>query len=113
MEGDLAHGCMTLPIRLGVERAARFIAPFFWLPWLLIPIGAWLPDPFGAGPVLTGNRTLLSLLGLILCGWGAWTARLILRDPAALARSENHPSWTHMYLMMMFGQVGFAIAYLA
>jgi chlorophyll/bacteriochlorophyll a synthase len=113
MEGDLAHGCMTLPIRLGVERAARFIAPFFCLPWLLIPLGAWLPDPFGEGPVLTGDPALLSLLGLALFAWGVWTARLILRDPAALARSENHPSWTHMYLMMMFAQIGFAIAYLA
>jgi len=113
MEGDAAHGCLTLPIRLGVEKAARFVAPFFCLPWLLIPIGVWLPDPFGSGPVLTGDRTLLTLLGLALAGWGAWTARLILRDPAALARSENHPSWTHMYLMMMFAQVGFAIAYLA
>ncbi len=113
MEGDAAHGCVTLPIRLGVERAARIIAPFFCLPWLLIPLGAWLPDPFGAGPILTGDRTLLSLLGLALLGWGGFTARLILRDPAALARSENHPSWTHMYLMMMFAQIGFAIAYLA
>jgi 4-hydroxybenzoate polyprenyltransferase len=113
MEGDAAHGCMTLPIRLGVERAARFIAPFFVLPWLLIPIGAFLPDPFGGGPVLTGDRLFLALLGGVLCAWGAWTARLILRDPQALARSENHPSWTHMYLMMMFAQVGFAVAYLA
>lgn len=113
MEGDAAHGCMTLPIRLGVERAARFIAPFFVLPWLLIPIGAFLPDPFGTGPILTGDRLLLTLLGVVLCGWGAWTARLILRDPQALARSENHPSWTHMYLMMMLAQVGFALAYLA
>ena len=113
MEGDAAHGCVTLPIRLGVENAARFIAPFFCLPWLLIPVGAWLPDPFGPGPILTGDRTLLTLLGLALSVWGGWTARLILRDPAALARSENHPSWTHMYLMMMFAQVGFAIAYLA
>jgi len=113
MEGDAAHGCVTLPIRLGVERAARFIAPFFYLPWLLIPLGAWLPDPLGPGPILTGDRTLLTLLGLGLCCWGAWTARLILRDPGALARSENHPSWTHMYLMMMVAQIGFAVAYLA
>ena len=31
--------------------------------------------------------------------------------PAALAEVENHPSWTHMYLMMMVAQVGFAVAY--
>jgi 4-hydroxybenzoate polyprenyltransferase len=113
MAGDAAHGCRTLPIRHGVERAARMIAPYFSLPWLLIPAGAYLPDPFGGGPILTGNPTLLTALGLALAAWGAWTARLILRDPRSLAETENHPSWTHMYLMMMFAQVGFAVAYLA
>ena len=113
MEGDAAHGCRTLPIRHGVERAARLIAPFFVLPWLLIPLGAVLPDPFGPGPILTGDPILLATLGLILAAWGGWTVRIILKDPAALARSENHPSWTHMYLMMMFAQIGFACAYLA
>lgn len=113
MDGDAAHGCVTLPIRLGVDRAARFIAPFFTLPWLLIPLGARLRDPFGGGPILTGNPILLTILGLVLAVWGAWTARLILVNPAALAESENHPSWTHMYLMMMVAQIGFAVAYLA
>ena len=113
MEGDAAHGCRTLPIRWGVAPAARFIAPFFVLPWLLVPLGTALPDPFGSGRLLSGNPWLLAPLGLILAAWGAWTARLILRDPASLASKENHPSWTHMYMMMMFAQVGFAIAYLA
>jgi hypothetical protein len=36
---------------------------------------------------------------------------LLLRDPASLTETENHPSWRHMYLMMMFAQVGFALAY--
>jgi 4-hydroxybenzoate polyprenyltransferase len=112
MEGDAAHGCRTLPIRHGVAVAARFIAPFFVLPWLLIPLGAWLPDPFGEGTILTGDPLLLAILGGILAVWGAYTARLILKDPGSLADSENHPSWTHMYLMMIFAQVGFAIAYL-
>ena len=113
MEGDAAHGCNTLPIRHGVEASARIIAPFFVLPWLLIPLGAWLPDPFDGGRILTGDPVLLTILGPLLAGWGAWTARLILRDPGALARTENHPSWTHMYLMMLFAQVGLAVAYLA
>jgi 4-hydroxybenzoate polyprenyltransferase len=112
MEGDAAHGCRTLPIRWGVVLAARFIAPFFVLPWLLIPLGAILPNPFEGGHLLTGDPLLLTILGFGLAGWGAWTARLILRDPGSLASSENHPSWTHMYLIMMCAQVGFAIAYL-
>ena len=32
--------------------------------------------------------------------------------PEELARRENHPSWTHMYWMMMVAQCGFALAYL-
>ena len=56
MEGDAAHGCRTLPIPLGVTRAARFIAPFFVLPWLLIPLGAFLPNPLEGGRLLTGDR---------------------------------------------------------
>lgn len=111
MEGDREHGCITLPIRFGVRRAAWMIAPFFVLPWLLIPLFAWMRAP-GGGPLLSGNRTLLTALGVGLAIWGAWAARLLVRDPDELARTENHPAWTHMYLLMMAAQVGFALAYL-
>ncbi len=112
MEGDRAHGCITLPIRFGVERAAKIIAPFFVLPWLVIPLFAWLPDPDrSAATLLTGNRTFLTLLGVCLAAWGAWAVRLLLKNPEELARTENHPAWTHMYLLMMAAQIGFALAY--
>lgn len=113
MEGDRAHGCVTLPIRFGVGRAARMIAPFFVLPWLLIPILAWVPDPRNPSePLLTGNRILLTALGVLLAAWGAYAARLLLENPDELASTENHPAWTHMYLLMMAAQAGFALAYL-
>lgn len=112
MEGDRAHGCVTLPVRFGVRRAARMIAPFFVLPWLLIPILAWVPDPHNPSePLLTGNRILLTTLGTVLAAWGAYAARLLLKNPDELASTENHPAWTHMYLLMMAAQVGFALAY--
>jgi hypothetical protein len=44
--------------------------------------------------------------------WGLYTVYLILRDPDELTRTENHPSWKHMYMMMMFVQVGLAVAYI-
>lgn len=113
MKGDEAAGCRTLPIRFGVAPAARMIAPFFVVPWILIPIGAVVPDPWAPEhAILTGNPWLLTALGVGLAGWGVYTVRLILADPEALAEVENHPSWTHMYLMMMAAQIGFAVAYL-
>jgi 4-hydroxybenzoate polyprenyltransferase len=107
MEGDRAHGCITLPVRFGVARAAKMMAPFFVLPWLLIPLFTWLPGDWQ----LTGNRPFLTVLGVALAAWGAYTARLLLADPESLARTENHPAWTHMYLMLMAAQAGFAAAY--
>jgi 4-hydroxybenzoate polyprenyltransferase len=105
IEGDRAGGCRTLPIAFGVKRAAWMIAPFFIFPWLLMPVGA-------ATGVLTGNRTALMILGCVLAAWGAYTVWLIVRNPDELTATENHPSWRHMYLMMMAAQVGFAAAYL-
>ena len=104
MKGDLAGGCHTLPIRFGVRRAAWMIAPFFVFPWLLMPIGI----RYG---ILTGNPTFVTLLGLGLAAWGMYTVWLIVRDPEELTATENHPSWRHMYMMMMAAQVGFAAAY--
>jgi len=104
IEGDRAGGCQTLPILYGVEKAAWMIAPFFVLPFFLIPIGV------GAG-ILTGNPVLLDVLAAILVTYGTYTVWLLVRKPEELAFTENHPSWTHMYLMMMVAQVGFALAY--
>jgi 4-hydroxybenzoate polyprenyltransferase len=113
MKGDGASGVHTLPVKYGVHRAAWMIAPSFVFPWLLMPLGTVLHDP--ANPelhILTGNPAVLVGLGIALTGWGIYTCTLLLRDPEALAHTENHPSWTHMYLMMMTAQVGFAVAYL-
>jgi 4-hydroxybenzoate polyprenyltransferase len=113
MRGDAASGVHTLPVKYGVRRAAWTIAPSFVLPWLLMPLGTVLRDPGDSSlPLLTGNPAVLVGLGLALTAWGVYTCTLLLRDPEALAHTENHPSWTHMYLMMMTAQVGFAVAYL-
>ncbi len=105
MPGDKAGGINSLPIKYGVRRSAYMISPSFTLPWLLMPIGV-------AGGILSGNALMLNCLSAILFVWGVYTTYLILRDPESLARTENHPSWTHMYLMMMCAQIGFAVAYL-
>ena len=105
VEGDRAGGCRTLPIAYGVKAAAWIIAPFFVLPFFLIPIGVWRG-------ILTGNPTLLMILGPTLILYGIYTVYLLVRKPEELAATENHPSWTHMYRMMMVAQLGFALAYI-
>ena len=45
IEGDRAGGCQTLPILYGVKKAAWIIAPFFVLPFVLIPVGVWQRHP--------------------------------------------------------------------
>lgn len=113
MEGDRLGGCRTLPIVYGVRRSAWMIAPCFVVPWLLLPVGAWLENPFDPGhTVLTGNRWTLTALGTGLACWGLYVCWLILKRPEELAEVENHISWKHMYLMMMAAQAGFALAYL-
>jgi 4-hydroxybenzoate polyprenyltransferase len=111
-EGDRAGGCETLPVKYGNRRAVAMISPFFVVPWLLLAVLAWARDP-GAPErrLLSGNPVLLTALGLLLAAWGAYTVHLLRRNPDELATTENHPSWTHMYLMLMCAQVGFALAY--
>ena len=113
MKGDKAAGCITLPLRYGVRKSAWMIAPSFVVPWLFIPLGVVLKRPGESEAIiLSGNPLVLVFLGLVLAIYGVYTAYLILRDPDSLAETENHPSWTHMYLLMMTAQVGFAVAYM-
>jgi len=102
--GDTIDGVETLPLRYGFKKTAWFVAPFFIFPFLLIPI-------FSRLGILTGNKSLLALLGVILAVWGSATAWRMLKTPEELS-GENHPSWRSMYNMMMTLQIGFAIAYL-
>ena len=105
MKGDAADGCRTLPIVYGPKKAAWMISPFFVLPFVLIPVGVYFN-------VLTGNKPLLYVLGVLRICYGIYTVHTMVRRPEELATDSNHVSWTHMYRMMFVGQVGFALAYL-
>jgi 4-hydroxybenzoate polyprenyltransferase len=89
MEGDRRGGCRTLPIQYGVSRAAWMISPSFVVPFLMIPVGAWIH-------VLTGNFWLLQILGVAMTAYGVYVCYLMLRRPEELAVEENHVSWAHM-----------------
>jgi len=105
LRGDAAAGFRTLPVIHGPRRSAWMIAPFLVLPFLLIPYGV-------QRGILTGSPHILYGLTALLCLWGLYVVYLMVRRPDDLARTENHPSWTHMYVMMFVAQIGFALAYL-
>jgi geranylgeranylglycerol-phosphate geranylgeranyltransferase len=106
IEGDRAAGCITLPVKYGATRSARAISPAFLLPWFLLPLGLWLHT-------LHGNARAIIALAIVMLGWGAYVVYLINKDPHRLVtEGENHPSWHHMYWMMMVGHLGLAAAYL-
>jgi len=106
IQGDLAAGCLTLPVRYGAIASARLISPFFVLPWALLPLGVWMRQ-------LTGNPTFISALGAAMLLWGMYVVYLINRDPTSMvSQGENHPSWRQMYWMMMTGHIGLGVIYL-
>jgi geranylgeranylglycerol-phosphate geranylgeranyltransferase len=105
IRGDAAAGFRTLPVVHGPRRAAWIIAPFLVLPFLMIPYGL-------RHGYLSGRPWALDALAAVLALWGAYVVYLMVRRPDDLASTENHPSWTHMYVMMFVAQIGFALAYL-
>ena len=104
MEGDRAGGCITLPLRFGVETSVRIVAPFLVLPWLAL--GFAVQRGF-----LAGNHFVLFWGSLVLAIFGMRVVRLLIRDPAALTGKSTHPSWVLMYLMMVLSQLVAALAY--
>lgn len=104
MEGDREGGCITLPLRFGVETSVRVVAPFLVVPWLAIAVATALGH-------LGGNHFVLFWGSLLLAAVGLRAVRLLVRDPQALTGKSTHPSWVLMYLLMVFSQVMAALAY--
>ncbi len=101
IKGDQEFSIKTLPVIYGPEKSARIISPFFYLPFMLIPLGV-------LARIILPQTLPLTFLGL----WGFYTAKLILLKPQDLTMEKNHISWKHMYLILVVGQLGFAGAYL-
>jgi chlorophyll synthase len=104
VEGDRAHGCRTLPVVLGPARAARVVAPFLVLPFLLYPL-------LRLAGVLGPPLWAFAAIGVALAAGGAATARALLKDPSSLATERNHPAWRGMYLLMLANQVAVLAVY--
>lgn len=133
MEADRADGVRTLPVVLGPDRATRVMTPFLVFPFITLagfgasrglglfhPVDAMdestrrlMVPGFLDGTFDAANGWVLAALGLVLTIWGWIISRLLRRDPHALTTTENHPSWRHMYLLMLTYYAGVAASYAA
>ena len=105
VEGDEAHGCKTLPVVVGIQRAASWVAPFLVVPFVLLIALAWIVPHHASPAGLAGLGAVLSVIGFV-------AARALVRDPTSLAESSgNHPVWIAMYLLMIALHVGAAVMY--
>ena len=104
IEGDRATGCVTLPLRLGPKGAARFVAPFLVVPFLLHPAAA-------AAGRLPGGVAAWAILGGCLALLGAIAAALLLKDPLPPGGGRAHPAWGLMYLQLTAAHLGAAVIF--
>lgn len=102
IKGDKKYGIKTLPIYYGKKAAISLSAPFFVLPFLLIPLAIWR------------GRLITATLGMsILIIWGVYIVFLLFKYAEVPDKKfENSPVWKHMYLMLMAIQIGFCVSYL-
>jgi 4-hydroxybenzoate polyprenyltransferase len=90
IKGDKKYGMRTLPVEYGKKKAIAVSAPFFIVPFILIPYGIWR--------------------GAI---WGAYIVYLLFRyGDTPDKKFENTTVWIHMYLMLMAIQIGFCVLYI-
>ena len=107
LRGDRAHGCRTVPVLVGVRKAARLVAFFLVTPFLLYPL-------FGRLGFLQPAAADLWLLTGVLVLIGLLAATSLLRDPEGMSEGgRNHPAWAAMYLLLLAMHVGVAILYQA
>ena len=101
-KGDKKYGMKTLPIHYGRTSAIALSAPFFVLPFLLIPLAIWR------------NRLIPETMWMsVLILWGAYIVFLLYKYAEVPdEKFENSPVWKHMYLMLMAIQIGFCVSYL-
>ncbi|MBM4249208.1 MAG: hypothetical protein FJ149_07205 [Euryarchaeota archaeon] len=102
IEGDRRYGMNTLPVVYGPRRAALYSSPFLVIPFLLLPVAAYLD-------ILKPQAALLSILVV----WGFYLIYLLDKSKFEQdSKLENSPVWKHMYLLLLAMQLGFMIVYI-
>jgi 4-hydroxybenzoate polyprenyltransferase len=101
IEGDRRYGMNTLPVVYGPRKAVMYSSPFLVIPFLIIPIAAYLD-------ILKPQAALLAILVI----WAFYLIYLLERSKFEQdTKLENSPVWKHMYLILLALQLGFLIVY--
>lgn len=101
IEGDSKYRMNTLPVVMGLKGSIMFSAPFFVIPFILIPIGVW-----------RGHLIPETMAISIFIVWGVYIIYLLAYTATEEDTTfENSPVWKHMYLMMIALQLSFCLVY--
>ena len=102
IEGDRKYGMNTLPVVLGMKGSILFSAPFFVIPFVLIPLGIWRG-------LLIPETMIIS----VFIVWGVYIIFLLTYNADDVdTRFENSPVWKHMYMMLVAMQLAFCAVYI-
>lgn len=109
--GDRKHGVTSLPIRFGNAGAARIMAPFYVLPWILLAFFSALS--LGGLPLLSIPSVPGIIGGMALAAIGLRGAIRLLREAQGLAGTRlGRGVWKDFYVHMMVAQLLLAVLYL-
>jgi len=101
IEGDRKFNSRTLPVVYGIRRSVTLSAPFFVVPFFLIPLAIY----FG---LLIPNTIWLTGLSV----YGLYITHLLYRFSLSPdERFENTKVWVHMYILLITIQLGFCLTY--
>ena len=108
-EGDARFGCTTWVIRFGPDLAARIIAPFLFLPWILLAV-LWNTTNL-LNPNENLNFAIANGICFTLIIYGIWISRTMISDINNLSIENNHRSWKHIYLLYQISLIGIPLGY--
>ncbi len=111
IEGDRKYNIVTLPIKYGPYTATKIMSFFLIGPFLLLAVIAMYQLFYPSFILLHANALAVLILAVILIIWNSYISILLIKNPFAKGRTENHPAWQHMYLIYIAFCLGLVISY--
>jgi len=102
VEGDKKNNFSTLPVKFGVKKSGKIIAPFILSPFILIPFG-----------VVLDILNIKVLFLMLFVFYAFYIISLMFKKPAKrTVFDNNHISWKHIYILYIILHLSFLFVYL-